>query len=232
MKAAATSQALRESIRQHHTETESQIERLEEVFELVGEQPSKKQCDAIIGILKEGEKLVQDTQDDTMVRDAAIIIAAQKVEHYEIASYGSLAELARTLGLEDAAAMLEETLEEEKSTDVGLTELAVESVNEEAKEEGILEGDTEFSGREGQVNDFQQAQKHGDFRQGDSDSEYPAAQPEDRERERRERMQEGYTTPDEKKDLSDNNISSNDPTEGLIGDNTDDDYRGLTRESR
>ncbi|MEA5127291.1 MAG: ferritin-like domain-containing protein [Proteiniphilum sp.] len=136
MEAAAVSLSLKESIRDHHRETEEQIERLKEIFQLIGKEPSKKKCEAIIGILKEGETMIEDTDEESMVRDAAIIIACQKVEHYEIATYGSLAELARTLGLDEVADILEETLEEEKSTDVGLTELAVESVNEEAKEEG------------------------------------------------------------------------------------------------
>jgi Uncharacterized protein conserved in bacteria len=135
MKPAATSASLKEMIKGHHTETKEHIKRLEEVFQLLDEKPAKKKCDAILGILEEGRSMVKDTEEGSMVRDVAIIIASQKVEHYEIATYGSLAELARTLGLDDAAEILETTLEEEKSTDVGLTELAVESVNEEAKEE-------------------------------------------------------------------------------------------------
>lgn len=79
--------------------------------------------------------MIEDTEDNTMVRDAAIIIASQKVEHYEIASYGSLAELASTLGFDGGAKILEEILQQEKDTDVSLTELAVESVNQEAKKE-------------------------------------------------------------------------------------------------
>lgn len=135
MEKAATSQALKEKISLHHTTTQEQMTRLDEVFSVVGEKPSKKKCEGILGILKDGEAVVEDTDSDTMVRDAAIIIAMQKAEHYEISSYGSLAELARTLGLDEAAALLEETLDEEKATDVNLTILAVESVNEEAKEE-------------------------------------------------------------------------------------------------
>jgi len=135
MEAAATSKALKDSISQHHTDTEEQIKGLEQVFELTGNKPSKKKCDGILGILKDGEGMVESTEDDSMVRDAAIIIANQKVEHYEIASYGSLAELARTLGFDEGAKILEGILQEEKETDVGLTELAVESVNEEAKKE-------------------------------------------------------------------------------------------------
>lgn len=135
MESAATSKALKGSIKKHHTETQGQIEQLEKVFELAGEKPAKKKCDGILGILKDGEGVIEDTEDNTMVRDAAIIIASQKVEHYEIASYGSLAELARTLGFDEGAKLLESILQQEKETDVTLTELAVESVNQEAKKE-------------------------------------------------------------------------------------------------
>ena len=135
MESGATSKALKESIKQHHSETQEQIKQLEKVFELADQKPAKKKCDGILGILKDGEGIIEDTEDDTMVRDAAIIIASQKVEHYEIASYGSLAELARTLGFNEGAEILEGILEQEKETDVSLTELAVESVNEEAKKE-------------------------------------------------------------------------------------------------
>jgi ferritin-like metal-binding protein YciE len=115
--------------------TQVSIVRLEEVFKLLGEKPEKKKCDAIDGILKEGESVLEDTEKGTMVRDVAIIIASQKVEHYEIATYGSLAALAKTLGLYEAANVLEETLLEEKSTDLSLTDLAVTAVNKEAKAE-------------------------------------------------------------------------------------------------
>lgn len=135
MEKAATSKALKDSLKKHQTETEEQISRLEEVFKLIGEKPEKKKCDGILGIIKDGEGVIEDTDADTMVRDVAIIIASQKVEHYEIASYGSLAELARTLGNEEVAELLDITLDEEKETDVSLTVLAVESVNEEAKKE-------------------------------------------------------------------------------------------------
>lgn len=135
MEKAATSKALKDSIVQHHGETEEQIKRLEQVFELLGEKPSKKKCEGILGIIKDGESVIEDTDDNTLVRDAAIIIASQKLEHYEITSYGSLAELARTLGKDDVAELLEVTLEEEKQTDVTLTVLAEESINEDASNE-------------------------------------------------------------------------------------------------
>lgn len=135
MESAATSDALKSDVKKHQTETQEHVKRLKEVFKLLGEKAEKKKCDAIMGILKEGEGALEDTEDGSMVRDVAIIIACQKVEHYEIATYGSLSELARTLGLHDAAEILEKTLMEEKSTDLTLTQLAVDSVNKDAKSE-------------------------------------------------------------------------------------------------
>lgn len=135
MKAAATSKKLKKAIDLHYNQTEVQITRLEEAFGLFDEKPSKKKCEAIIGILKEGDDILEDTEEGTMTRDAAIIIASQKVEHYEIATYGSLAELARTIDRDDVAEILESTLSEEKETDVSLTILAVDKINEEAAQE-------------------------------------------------------------------------------------------------
>lgn len=135
MEKAATSKKLKDKIRAHQTETEEQIKRLEDVFSIINKKPSKKKCEGILGIIKDGEGVVEDTGDDTMVRDAAIIIASQKLEHYEITSYGSLAELAMTLGLEDAANLLKTTLDEEKQADFTLTTLAEESINKEASKE-------------------------------------------------------------------------------------------------
>lgn len=189
MRSAAVSESLRDSIGEHHMETEEQIERLKEVFELIGEEPSKKKCEAILGILKEGETMLKDTEEDSMVRDVAIIIACQKVEHYEIATYGSLAELARTLGLDEAADILEETLEEEKSTDVGLTALAVESVNEEAREEGE-EGEedlpeSDYAGPEGDAGIYREGYKPGNdtrmYSEEDDESIYRKGEHEDDE---------------------------------------------------
>ena len=135
MKDAATSKKLKKAIDLHYNQTEVQITRLEEAFGLFDEKPSKKKCEAIIGILKEGDDILEDTEEGTMTRDAAIIIASQKVEHYEIATYGSLAELARTIDRDDVAEILEATLSEEKETDVSLTILAVDKINEEAAQE-------------------------------------------------------------------------------------------------
>ena len=135
MKKAATSDKLKKAIDFHYNQTETQIERLKEAFGLLDEKPAKKKCEAIIGILKEGDDILEDTEEGSMTRDAAIIIASQKVEHYEIATYGSLAELARTIDRKDVAKILETTLSEEKETDVSLTILAVDKINEEAAQE-------------------------------------------------------------------------------------------------
>lgn len=135
MAAASTSNKLKKSIEKHHAQTEKHVERLKKVFEVMGEKPAKKKCLAVEGLLKEGEGVLKDTEEDTMVRDVGIIIANQKVEHYEIATYGSLVELANTIGLDEVAEILSETLQEEKDTDVLLTELAVESVNPKASKE-------------------------------------------------------------------------------------------------
>lgn len=135
MEAAVTSKELKSSIGKHYTQTEGQLQRLEEAFKLLGEKPARKKCDAIDGILKESESVLEDTEAGTMVRDVAIIIASQKVEHYEIATYGSLSELAKTLELYEVSQLLETSLHEEKSADLSLTDLAISYVNKEAKAE-------------------------------------------------------------------------------------------------
>lgn len=181
MEAAATSLGLKESLQLHYTETEEQVKRLEEVFQLVGEEPSGEKCEGIMGIIKEGISTIEETEEDSMVRDCAIIIANQKAEHYEIATYGSLAELARTLGLDDVAEILNQTLEEEKSADVTLTELAVESINEEAKEEGETgnkKPESENQDNREQINASRKAKEH-----EDSDSYYPAPESEEQSEE-------------------------------------------------
>lgn len=132
---AATSDELRTALETHKTETDNQIARLEQVFELVEEKAVAKKCDAMAGLIEESEGIVEDTEDGTMTRDAGIISAAQKSEHYEIASYGTLRTLANTLGYPEAAKLLDETLAEEKKTDDLLTQLAESLVNVSAKAE-------------------------------------------------------------------------------------------------
>ncbi|MEP7257192.1 MAG: ferritin-like domain-containing protein [Flavitalea sp.] len=135
MKKAATSQELKDAFEEHLAVTKTHVERLEKVFELMGAKPQAKKCEAMEGILKEGTSIIEDTEAGTATRDVGLILAAQKVEHYEISTYGGLRQVASTLGLDEVAALLEETLKEEKEADVSLTEIAEEHVNYEASEE-------------------------------------------------------------------------------------------------
>ena len=129
----ATTEALVLAINEHKTVTETQVTRLEQVFEIVGKKAVAKKCDAMDGLIKEGEGIMEETQPGA-VRDAGIIAASQKIEHYEIATYGTLCAFAKTLGLDDAAELLRLTLEEEKQADVTLTDAAYNSINFEASE--------------------------------------------------------------------------------------------------
>ena len=135
MKKAATTEELKQAFENHLTMTEEQITRLEQVFELMGEKAKGKTCEAIEGIIKEGEEIIADTESGTSTRDVGLILAAQKVEHYEIATYGGLAQLAETLGLTEVANLLHTTLEEEKETDHLLTGIAENHVNYQAADE-------------------------------------------------------------------------------------------------
>lgn len=135
MAKAATSEELADAFQNHLAQTEEQIGRVEQVFELLEMTPRAKKCEGMAGLIQEGQQAMEDTDDGTATRDAALIIAAQKVEHYEIASYGSLVQLAKTIGLDEAVNILQTTLDEEKETDVLLTELAVSSVNINAENE-------------------------------------------------------------------------------------------------
>lgn len=132
MAKAAQSDELRAGFEEHLAQTERHIERLETIFSALGESPGRVKCAGMEGLLKEGDELLKDKLTDD-VRDAGMIAAAQKVEHYEIAAYGTLCAYARQLGKDDALSLLEETLEEEKETDRKLTELAESSVNLEAE---------------------------------------------------------------------------------------------------
>jgi ferritin-like metal-binding protein YciE len=135
MAKAATSDELRTAIEDHLAETENQITRLEGVFESIGEKAAAKKCDAMEGLLKEGDSIVAETEKGSLTRDAGIISAAQKIEHYEIASYGTLKTLAATLGHSEAAEMLDATLQEEKNADSKLTSIAEAGINQSASTE-------------------------------------------------------------------------------------------------
>jgi len=129
----ATSQELIEALTSHLAETGNQITRLEQVFESIDKKAVAKKCEAMEGIIKEAGELMESCEAGAM-RDAGIISAGQKVEHYEIASYGSLRQFAETLGFTEAASLLEATLNEEKAADEKLSEVA-QSINVEAAEE-------------------------------------------------------------------------------------------------
>ena len=129
MKKAASSAKLQKAFEDHKLQTQTHIERLEQVFESLGEKAKSKKCEAIAGITEEGDSIIGETEKGTATRDVGLILAAQKVEHYEIATYGGLAQLARTLGRTKAAQLLEKTLKEEKDADSLLTKIAENNVN-------------------------------------------------------------------------------------------------------
>jgi ferritin-like metal-binding protein YciE len=132
MAKAAQSGELKAAFDRHLEETEGQVSRLEKVFELIDVAPKGKKCEAIEGIIEEGAEIMKEFKG-TAALDAGLVSAAQSVEHYEIARYGTLKRWAEQLGLGEAAVLLEETLEEEKNTDVALTELAESKINEWAE---------------------------------------------------------------------------------------------------
>ncbi len=135
MQKAATSPDLQKAFADHLEATKEHVSRLEQVFELMGEKAVAKKCDAMEGIVKEGEGIIEETEKGTATRDVGLILAGQKVEHYEISTYGGLAQLAYTLGQDEVAAILEQTLNEEKEADMLLTQIAENSVNYKASTE-------------------------------------------------------------------------------------------------
>ena len=135
MQKAATTEELKTAIETHVGQTEEQVGRLEQIFELLEEKAQAKKCDGMAGLVAEGETVISETEAGSATRDVGIIISAQKVEHYEIAAYGGLATLAKTMNREDIAEILAETLAEEKETDQLLTEIAEGSINYAASAE-------------------------------------------------------------------------------------------------
>lgn len=134
---AAHSDELRQAFNHHLQETKNHVSRLEKTFELIGEPVNSKKCHAIAGIVDEGEAIIDETEENTAQRDVGLIFAGQKAEHYEIATYGGLVQLAKTLGYTEAAEILGVTLAEEKNADITLTKIAENGVNVQAKEEPI-----------------------------------------------------------------------------------------------
>jgi ferritin-like metal-binding protein YciE len=138
MAKAATSDELRTGFEEHLEQTRGHVQRLDQIFKVLGEKPSGKRCKGMEGLIAEGQEMMdEDFEDDAM--DAALISAAQRVEHYEIAAYGTVHTYAELLGEDEAAQLLEQTLEEEKETDQKLTELAGD-INVQAMEEGAEQG--------------------------------------------------------------------------------------------
>jgi ferritin-like metal-binding protein YciE len=145
---AAASDELRAAFEEHLEETREQVSRLEQVFSSIGEKARGKHCDGMAGIIEEGKSIMEEDFDDVTM-DACLVASAQRVEHYEMAAYGTLVAWAQAMGHSDAAELLEQTLEEEKAADQKLTELAEGGINEgaataahpdeDAEEEGELE---------------------------------------------------------------------------------------------
>lgn len=132
MAKAASSQQLKSAFQKHLSETENQIGRLEQVFDLLGKKATRKSCKAMKGLVEEGEEILKEDAEAS-VRDAGLIAAAQKVEHYEIAGYGTVRTYAQMLGMTEAAELLQQTLDEEGMTDEKLTQLAESSINVQAQ---------------------------------------------------------------------------------------------------
>lgn len=133
MAKAAQSEELKAAFKKHETETEEQVQRLEQVFELIGQTPKGKTCEAINGIVKEGQEIIKDFKGSEAL-DAGLLAAAQAVEHYEISRYGTLKSWAGQLGLQQAVPLLDRNLQEERKTDEALSRLAEATVNREAAE--------------------------------------------------------------------------------------------------
>lgn len=140
MQAAATTPELKQVIEEHITQTHDHVQRLEKVFNLCGQPAEATTCEAMQGLISEGKHILEQTKPGSATRDAGIILAAQKVEHYEIATYGALVEFARTLGLNEVAGLLNATLDEEKQADNGLTLIAQTGINWDAEHEFVSSG--------------------------------------------------------------------------------------------
>jgi ferritin-like metal-binding protein YciE len=129
---ASSSSTLRNAFTEHFQQTQNHAARLEQIFQRIGREPQRETCQAMKGLIKEGEEMI-DAQGDATVRDAGLIAAAQRVEHYEMAGYGTVRNFARQLGLNDVASTLQETLDEEGQADEKLTQIAETAVNPQAQ---------------------------------------------------------------------------------------------------
>ena len=143
MQKASSSEELANAFGDHLEATKKHVSRLEQVFELMGEKAVAKKCDAMAGLVEEANSIMEDTESNTSIRDVGLVLAAQKVEHYEIATYGGLAQLAKVMGNEEVKTLLGAILDEEKEADELLTSLAESGINESAAQEGTPEEDVE-----------------------------------------------------------------------------------------
>jgi ferritin-like metal-binding protein YciE len=146
----ASTEELVEALSQHFEVTKEHVSRLEKVFTVMGEKAEAKKCEAMEGLLKEAEQIMEDTEAG-VVRDAGIILAGQKVEHYEIATYGTLYSFAKTLGEDEAANLLQKTLNEEKEADVRLSEIAEAYINAEAADSEHSDDQSNKKGKRKQI---------------------------------------------------------------------------------
>jgi ferritin-like metal-binding protein YciE len=146
MEKAAVNGKLKDAFARHREQTEGHVERLVDVFEMIDKKPQGKTCDAIMGITDEGAEIMSEYKGSPAL-DAGLLAAAQAVEHYEISRYGTLRTWAKELGLEEAASLLQQTLEEEEDTDEALTEIAESAVNQEAEGEEDRDDDYRSSQR-------------------------------------------------------------------------------------
>lgn len=128
----ATTEELKEILIEHQEVTQEQLSRLDQVFEIIGKRAQAKKCPAFDGMQEEMDDMISETEDDTITRDVGLIVSAQKIKHYEVASYGCLSTLARTYGMQEVADLLQESLDEEKDADQQLTYIAENNVNYEA----------------------------------------------------------------------------------------------------
>lgn len=133
MSDAATASDLKQAFREHQQQTETHAARLEQIFKQLGREPERETCEAMKGLIEEGQDMI-NAEGDSAVRDAALIAAAQRVEHYEMAGYGTVRTFAERLGRQDVARILQQTLDEEGQTDKRLTSIAEAHVNREARE--------------------------------------------------------------------------------------------------
>ncbi|HVS97576.1 MAG TPA: ferritin-like domain-containing protein [Puia sp.] len=159
MRDAATTEELQEAFEDHMHLTERHCRRLEKVFASMGMRPEGKRCEAIEGIVREVETIIGETQEGTMTRDAALIMGAQKVEHYEIATYGGLVTMAITMGMYEQADLLDKTLVEEEQTDFLLTDIAENYINIVAELEGQEAGEEEE--HEGEGSEYETGEEGG-----------------------------------------------------------------------